>query len=148
MRNDFVDRWFGFRFGTVCGYSPNPRNRLLLNSMTKSALTNNHVSVTNASSFRAILSLHDLCRAIHRTISAEDGCGIYNLATFNTSFGDIAERASTFLNVPMLCYDGQDKYSFALDTTKFQKDLNFEFIGTLESIINECKKNNFSSDRL
>ena len=62
--------------------------------------------------------------------------------------GDIAERASTFLNVPMLCYDGQDKYSFALDTTKFQKDLNFEFIGTLESIINECKKNNFSSDRL
>ena len=149
LDNKFVDQWFGLRFGTVCGYSSNPRNRLLVNSMVRSAIRGNKVTVTNAESFRAILGLKDLCRAMYSIItSKENESGIYNLATFNTSFGDLGERVASFLDVEFIYSPGQDKYSFALNTSKFQNNFNFEFVNSLESIINECKKNDFAKDRL
>lgn len=140
--------YYGLRFGTVNGYSKNPRNRLMINSMVKSAKTKNLINVTNGDSYRAILGLNDLCRAIHAIINEEySSPGFYNLASFNMKIKDIGKNVADLLKCNYKESGGEDTYSFCLSTNKFEKEFNFEFKDTLESIVIEASNNDFSLDR-
>lgn len=156
-QKQFIDRWaetqfykrrlYGLRFATVCGYSPNPRNELMINSMVKSAQTQGIVRVTNSDSYRAILGLNDLCRAIYAIIELDGPAGFYNLASFNMQIGEIGKQVSDIFKCNLDSKKGQDKYSFSLDTTKFQETFNFEFRDTVESISLAAANNDFSKVR-
>lgn len=150
-----IDRWienkgynfYGLRFGTVCGYSKNPRNELMLNSMSRTAIRDKFVKVTNSDSYRAILGLNDLCRAITSIIEGPDIPGFYNLASFNEQIGVMGETVANYFKCSLNSIKGEDRYSFCLNTNKFQNTFNFKFEENIESIIKEAAKNDFSLNR-
>lgn len=141
-------KWYGLRFGTVCGYSENPRNELMINSMVASALQNNRVDVTSADLFRAVLGLTDLCRAVKSIIDSDGESGYYNLASFNMKIHNIGKVISDKFNTNFSSLlSGSSSYSFCLDTTKFCKEFNFIFEDTIDSIAEAAAKNDFSRVR-
>jgi nucleoside-diphosphate-sugar epimerase len=144
-----MDNVFGLRFGTVCGFSPNPRNELLINSMVKSAYMHGRVNVAGPDFYRAVLDINDLCRAITKMIFTEDvPGGIYNLASFNSSIGQVGKEVSNILNVPLNVNETTDTlYSWRIDTSKFQKDYDFQFEGSIASIVKSAGKNDFNRVR-
>jgi nucleoside-diphosphate-sugar epimerase len=133
----------GLRFGTINGSAPNMRVDLMLNSMVASAMEMAVVSVTNPGIYRAILGVPDLCRAIDILLTTEEYVpGVYNLNSFN---GKVAEFAIAVAKATQSDIEQHsDKpgvYNFKLDNTKFCNTYNFKFQCTVESIIEDLKKN-------
>jgi nucleoside-diphosphate-sugar epimerase len=129
----------GLRFGTVNGHSPVFRTDVMINSMTYSALTDGAITVTNKDVKRPILALKDLGRALQKIISGDFIPGIYNLSSFNSSVGEIADTVGNILNIPVIDKGKTNTYNFIVDCSKFQKTYNFHFTETIESITNEVK---------
>jgi nucleoside-diphosphate-sugar epimerase len=156
--------YYGLRFGTVGGWSPNLRTDIMINAMVHSAKIDNHIKLYVKDIMRPILGINDLCNALKTIIeSNQDNRGIYNLASLNSTSKDIAYCVSNVLNVPVKEYNNleieqitncklQSKaYNFAIDTNKFQEKFNFSFNDTIESItksiVNDydaCQKTNRS----
>lgn len=151
---DVVQEWYGLRFGTVCGYSPVPRNELLLNSMVRAGVTKNRVTVTDSKANRSILGLNDLCRAVLAIIENPKKWqgeldNIFNLASFSTDMHTAGKAVADHLsaNFDSFKAEGPNAYSFMLDTSKFQRRFNFHFEDTFKSIIEECKHNDLTVER-
>lgn len=82
--------YYGLRFGSVNGASPNFRGDLMINAMTTSAINEGVVRISNRDKYRPILGMQDLVRAVEHVIEAkEDLRGIYNVASFNSTIGEI-----------------------------------------------------------
>jgi nucleoside-diphosphate-sugar epimerase len=125
----------GLRFGTVNGWSPNLRVDVMINSMYSTAIVMNEIVITNKHINRALLGLEDLCRAIEAIIE-QPQAGIYNLSSFNTTVGEIAEVVSTKLAVPIVDKGNTPNvYDFALDTTLFETTYGFTFKETPATIV-------------
>lgn len=143
--------WYGLRFGTVCGYSPNPRNELLINSMVRSAKLQGKVTVTGSQSFRAVLGLNDLTRAI-RAILDDDSRRVghvYNLASFSMKIHDIGDQVSRYFHSDFTSSpDNAGPYSFQLSTARFEGQFGFKFEDTPASIAEEAAHNDFTKDRV
>lgn len=134
--------YYGLRFGSVAGYSPNMRLDLMINAMTVSAITTGEVNVFNGNASRPILSIDDLCNSVITIIeSNEDRRGIYNIASFNNSIFEIAQGVSNYMNVPLNDNGNTFTYDFSISSEKFSKEFNFVFKGTTENIIDEIKNN-------
>ena len=129
----------GLRFGTVNGKSPIFRTDVMINSMVYSALTDGVINITNKDVKRPILALKDLSRALHKIISTDFIPGIYNLASFNSTVGEIADTVGKILNIPVVDRGRTETYNFIVDCSKFEKTYNFSFTETIESITNEVK---------
>jgi nucleoside-diphosphate-sugar epimerase len=129
--------YYGLRFGTVNGASPNLRVDIMINAMVNSAMTNGHINLINAETRRPILYINDLCRAVFEiVVSKEDNPGIYNLSSFNSTSGEIANRVAEILKVPI--HDlGKSKvvYDFLINNAKFCKTYGFKFEGNVEKIV-------------
>ena len=136
-------RFYGLRFGTVCGYSSNPRNELMINSMTQSALLDKKVVVSNPDYFRAVLGMQDVCRAITYLLTGEIPPGHYNLASFNMTIGDIGQEIARQFKVKLEISSGDSNYSFCLDVTKFERCAGMEFLETPETIAKQAARNDF-----
>lgn len=129
-------KYYGLRLGTVNGFSPNLRIDLMVNKMYDSAIKNREIRITNVKNFRPILGINDLCRAIDLIITKPAGCGIYNLASFNSTIGEIAKKVARHLGKIKLLNEGSSPgYNFSIDTRKFQKKFNFNFNETVETIL-------------
>lgn len=153
--------FYGLRFGTVNGWSPNMRSDIMINAMVTSALQDGHIKLYVKDILRPILGINDLCRAFCKIIDSPiDKPGIYNLASFNSTSEEIANKVSSVLNKPVKEYNTQDleritniklqtnAYNFAIDSSKFCKEYDFKFDETVETIteniilkFNECSKN-------
>lgn len=80
------------RKGTVCGYSPRMRLDLIINTMFKSALKDNTITVNNPSIWRPILSIGDAANAYIRAVEANQSIsGIFNIASGNYTVGEIGD---------------------------------------------------------
>lgn len=138
--------YYGLRFGSVNGYSPNMRLDLMINAMTTNALKNKCVEVFNGQAHRPILSIVDLVRAVETIVNSEvDKRGVYNLASVNHSIYDIGQKVANHLNVPVIDKGKNYTYDFTISSEKFIKEYNFEFTSTVESIADEvanCEFNN------
>jgi nucleoside-diphosphate-sugar epimerase len=152
--------FYGLRFGTVNGWSPNLRDDIMINAMTVSGLQLGHIKLYIKDILRPILGISDLCRALQFIIdSSEDKPGIYNLASFNSTSEEIANGVSKILQKPVLEYSVNDiekitnvklqtkAYNFAIDSSKFCKSYDFKFNETIETItqsildnFNNCNK--------
>ena len=133
--------YYGLRFGSVNGWSPNMRTDLMINSMTLSALKNKKVNVFNAHAHRPIVSTHDLCRAVDAIINSGDKRGIYNVASFNLNIGDVGRKVADHLNVELVDKGVSQTYDFMISSDKFKNTFNFEFESTVESIVNSITSN-------
>lgn len=129
-------RYYGLRFGTVNGFSPNLRVDVMINKMYNSVKTKKRIVVVNPGIYRPILGMNDLSRAVERIIEKKAPRGIYNLASFNLTIKDIAIRtAKTLGNVRVdIKATPRSAYNFSINTNKFQKVFNFEFKDTPETI--------------
>lgn len=86
------------RKGTVCGYSPRMRLDLVINTMFKTALTTNVITVNNPSIWRPILAIQDAASAYIRAIECSaDISGTFNVASGNYTLGELADYVSEAL---------------------------------------------------
>lgn len=137
--------YYGLRFGSVNGWSPNMRTDLMINSMVTTSLKSKQVVVTNGHAYRPILSINDLCNAIEKIIeSNEDKRGVYNLASFNENILEIGQRIAKFMNVELVDKGNNYTYNFKIDSKKFTDAYSFEFKDTIESIANSITSKEYN----
>ncbi len=87
-----------FRQGTISGYSPRMRLDLAINTMMKNAISKNEITVSNPKIWRPILGLNDLCKAYQLAIESKPNTnGIFNIASFNTTIGELATQMAQLL---------------------------------------------------
>lgn len=130
----------GLRFGTVNGPGENIKRDLMINSMVYDAVLKKEIYVMNSEYYRPILSITDLINGIYKILNSDIKTGIYNMCSFNSSIGDIANEVSRNLNVKLIDRGSKLTYNFLMDSSKFQNDFNFKFELKIEDIIQELKK--------
>jgi nucleoside-diphosphate-sugar epimerase len=145
------NRVFGLRFGTVNGFSPVLRDDVMLNAMTSAAWSLGQVKLYSPKTRRSILAISDLTRGVKAILNSTRNCGgIYNMASFTSTSGEMASAVSETFSVPvnlMSPVDGSvvkgneklvsSKYDFSLGCDKFCSDFRFQFEGSISSILKE-----------
>lgn len=142
--------YYGLRFGTVNGPAPHVRSDVMINAMTNTAMTKGEIHVFNADTKRSILGIKDLVKAIEKIIDSKESYpGIYNLASFTSTSGEIAEAVGLVNGVPVINKDEpsvitnekleKKTYNFGVTTQKFQDTFDFQFEATVESISQDMK---------
>jgi nucleoside-diphosphate-sugar epimerase len=131
----------GLRFGSVSGFSKNFRNENLMNSLTMNSLKGT-ITVSNGDSMRSILGINDACRAIENIISKGIVNNIYNLTSLNDKIVNFGIKIQNITNSELIINDSfKTDYSFNISNTLFEKDYNFKFQDTVESIYQEIIDN-------
>lgn len=134
--------YYGLRFATVNGFSLHLRNDVMINKMVFDSIRNHKIEVYNPGRRRPILGINDLCRAFLAIIQKEDSIpGIYNLASFNSSVGVIANRVAEITKVPVEIVGETPSMDFLVSTEKFINAFNFKFVETTESIARDVLDN-------
>ena len=133
----------GLRFGTVNGGSSIIRRDLMINSMVWSALNTGTITVTNKHVKRPILSIRDLAKAVHTILVNNVKRDIYNLASFNSTVGEIASIVREFTHADIIDKGTTSTYNFAIDTTKFKHLHGFTYDDNVHSVVDnviDCYK--------
>lgn len=143
LKNNPIRHWYGLRFGTVNGFSPNYRSELIINSMVNSAIKNLEITIMNKNVHRAILGIEDLCCAIIRIIEFPiSQSGIYNISSFNDSVENIAKKISSNIRSAIIDKGITDQtYDFLTSTLKFEKQFEFKFKQNIENIVSGIVNN-------
>lgn len=137
-----ASRFYGLRFGTVNGFSPNLRIDLMINKMYEAAKEEKKIEVYNPQVYRPILGIQDLCRAIETIIRLDKKPGIYNLASFNSTVQKISKEVSSAIgNVKVVNKGKSSTYDFSISTEKFETVFSFNFKDTVADIISSLKTN-------
>jgi nucleoside-diphosphate-sugar epimerase len=137
-------QYYGLRFATVCGPSASMRFTML-NAMVKSAIQNREVIATNPAVNRPILCIFDLARAVAAILSGEDHPGIYNLASWNSTVGEMAKAVHRYfagrgLDVKISENNAPIFYDFSIDASRFRATYGFAFRSTPETVIDALHK--------
>lgn len=139
--------YYGLRFGSVNGYSPNMRLDLMINSMVTSSMNTKEVVVTNGQAHRPILSINDLVRSVETIVeSTEDKRGIYNISSFNIEIKEVGKKVANFMNVQLIDKGNTFTYDFQITCDKFINAYNFKFVDTVESIAESIISNDFNKN--
>lgn len=133
--------YYGLRFGSVSGYSPNFRGDLMINRMTYCAMKEGKLNVFNGSVFRPILGIRDLTRAVSKILEGGDRRGIYNVASFNARIIDIAKAVAARFGAKVESIEGPPTYDFSIDSTKFQRTFDITLEETVDTIIDGLIQN-------
>jgi nucleoside-diphosphate-sugar epimerase len=126
--------FYALRFGTVCGPSENLRLDLMINRMVWSAVTRGKIQVANPQIRRPILGIGDLCRAVELILRGPDDPGIYNLASFNTTVGEVAAEVCAILGCGIERLPESPTYDFSMENNKIALSYGFqpaESVGTI-----------------
>lgn len=126
---------YGLRFGTINGPSPNISNNLMMNAMVHTARTEGYVRVNNVTARRPILGISDVTRAIRAVVEGPKKPGVYNLASFNSTVGELASAVSATFGVPIHTQPDTPTYDCVMSAKKFERAYRFKFQATAESII-------------
>lgn len=128
--------FYGLRLATVNGFSANFRKDSMINSLVYSATERGYMQAGNVESNRSILDIEDFLNAVEAIVDCpNDKRGIYNVASFNSTVGSIADKAGKFLEVKVVNTGTREINDFSMDTSKFKKTFDFSFMGSVESII-------------
>lgn len=138
----------GLRQGTVCGYSPRMRLDLVVNTMFKTAVSEQTITVNNPAIWRPILAVRDAAQAYIRGIeSASETSGIFNVASGNYTVGEIAdlvkEGVQEYLGIDAkLNIKGvQDYRNYKVSIEKARTILSFKPRYEVRDIVNDLVKN-------
>jgi len=131
------------RQGTVSGVSPRMRFDLAINTMVKNAILKNEITLSNSLIWRPILGLTDLCQAYLLALNSEDKNGIYNVASFNATVGELAFEVKEVIDsvfkrdVKITDNHVQDYRNYKVSWNKIQEDLGYKPSQTAKGIITE-----------
>lgn len=133
----------GLRFGSVSGFSKNFRSENLLNAVTMSAIKDHKITVTNPQNYRSVLGMKDLCRVFTTLLESESiNNRIYNVTSVNTRILDFAEQIRSFSNCELIINGASTtNFSFNCDNSLFQKEFDFRFQDTVESMYYDIVNN-------
>jgi len=80
------------RQGTVCGYSPRMRFDLIVNTMYRTAICDEVITINNPSIWRPIIDVRDTSMAFLRAVQADLSIsGIFNVACGNFTVGQVGD---------------------------------------------------------
>jgi nucleoside-diphosphate-sugar epimerase len=129
----------GLRFGSVSGFSPNFRNENLLNALTLSSINQQPLTISNGDAYRSVLGLNDLCCAIDKIIEVDIIKNkIYNLTSVSDKIINFGYEVKRLTDSELIVNDSfKTDYSFNCSAELFEKDYNFKFGDTIESIYND-----------
>lgn len=125
-------RPIALRKGTVGGWSPRMRFDLVVNAMTKSALTQGKVIVNNPSIWRPLVDVRDVVAAYVRSIESNlDISGVYNISEDNYTIGRLADLVKDTLvesghKVTIETRSVQDFRNYKVSNAKAQAELDFK----------------------
>lgn len=131
----FGGETWGLRFGTVCGWSHNLREDLLLNSMTMTAARERVVRLANPKTNRPILGINDLCRAVSHIVNGKVASGVYNLLTKNVTMEEMAEEVATVCQARIERAEMQNAYNILASNDKFRSQNSFEFTDWVPELV-------------
>jgi nucleoside-diphosphate-sugar epimerase len=132
------------RQGTVCGFSPRMRMDLIVNTMFKTAMTDNKIVINNASIWRPIFDIRDAVDAYSRAIVADRAIsGVFNVASGNYTIQQVGEAVKKEVErlagrrIDMEIKNIQDFRNYRVDTNKAQKILGFQPESKIEDIVDD-----------
>jgi nucleoside-diphosphate-sugar epimerase len=125
------------RLGTLHGVSARMRFDLVVNAMTRSAVTTGRVHLYGGDQRRPLLAVQDAARFIAARTDGDWVPGVYNLATENLHIRDVAqavldELPGTALDV--VGGDVEDRRDYAVDTSKVAPLLDFQPAHAVDSV--------------
>jgi nucleoside-diphosphate-sugar epimerase len=136
------------RKGTISGFSPRMRLDLIINTMFKTAVRDNTITVNNPSIWRPILSIDDAATAYIRAIEANLSIsGIFNLASGNYTVGEVGDLIKSAveerldIHVNLCIKHIQDYRNYKVSTEKAANVLSFHPTGTVKSIVDNLIDN-------
>jgi len=133
----------GLRFGSLGGFSKNFRGENLLNSLSLSSLRTKKITVSNPDKFRSVLGMNDLCRVFSNILNSDNIKNkVYNITSINSKIIEFAETIQNLSKCELVVNDSfPTNYSFNCDNSLFEKDYNFKFQDTVETIYNDIINN-------
>ena len=99
--------------------------------------------VYNSDTRRSILGIVDLSGGINKILnSSVSTCGIFNMSSFDSTSGKMAEYVSKKIGCNLKSIDTKtntnivsSKYDFVLSCDKFSKTFDYEFKESMESVV-------------
>lgn len=144
-----IDAWgaltglelYGLRLGTVNGFARHLRTDVMLNRMVATARLEGLIRVKDPEVNRPILGVRDLCRAVERILRAKEPApGVYNLASFNLTVGELAERTSLLTRADLVLAPPGPAHDLRMSTCKFERTFGFVWEETVESIVGSLEE--------
>lgn len=134
--------YISLRFGTVNGYTKNWRDELVVNKMCQDAYKFNLLSLSNATSWRAILDINELANAFSVLLqNLKFSQTIYNLSSYNCQMQDIANSVQKITNCKIeKGKDSPQSYSFSMDSNLFCRDFDYKFSTRMDLLIDNILK--------
>lgn len=136
------------RQGTVCGYSPRMRLDLVVNTMFKSAVADNKITVNNPEIWRPVLAIQDAVQAYIKAIQLDHNIsGIFNISSGNFTVGEIADAVKTSverklgIEIPVITKNIFDKRNYKVSIQKAKEIFGFEPAGSIYSIVDDLYEN-------
>ena len=135
------------RKGTVGGWSPRMRYDLVVNAMTKSALTNGKIIVNNPNLWRPLVDIRDVVQSYILSIEADPAIsGIFNISIENYTVGRIALEIQSELknlghDTDIEIKNIQDVRNYKADNQKVKNVLDFNPKYTIGDSVREILEN-------
>jgi len=136
------------RQGTISGYSPRMRLDLVVNTMFKSAILNQEITVNNPAIWRPILSINDAANAYIRAIEAQkEISGIFNICSGNYTVGEIGElvkqgvEEDLGIKIKLKIKKIKDYRNYKVSAEKAKKIINFNPSNNISTIVKDLGNN-------
>jgi nucleoside-diphosphate-sugar epimerase len=130
------------RQGTICGHSPRMRFDLVINTMFKTALTGDLISVNNPSLWRPIFHIQDAVTAYMRAVQADYSLGgVFNVSSDNYTIGQAGDLVKyelerlTGKRVRIVLKDVKDFRNYKVSIHKARTELGFQPKRSIEDIV-------------
>ena len=140
-------RPISMRKGTVGGWSPRMRFDLVVNTMTKFALTKGKITVHNPKLWRPLIDIRDVVDAYTLAISAPSAVSeVFNVCTENYTIGDLAQRIRSELEdhgyeIDLDIQKKKDVRNYLSSNDKIKRILNFRPKYNPEDSVREVLEN-------
>ena len=136
------------RQGTVSGYSPRMRLDLIVNTMFKSALLTNTITVHNPAIWRPVLGINDAVTAYIRSIESDANIsGIFNVASGNFTVGEVADLVKNCINsnmdkeINLNIEHRQDYRNYKVSIERARNMLSYKPRSDIEAIVQDLIDN-------
>lgn len=147
-------RPISLRKGTVGGWSKRMRFDLVVNAMTKSALTTGVITVNNPNIWRPLIDIRDVVKGYTRAIECDSSItGIFNLSQDNCTIGRLAEEIKeeienlTNKKITVQVKNVQDIRNYKVTNEKAKTVLDFQPVYTPRETVREIIKNTYNKNK-
>jgi nucleoside-diphosphate-sugar epimerase len=135
------------RKGTISGYSPRMRLDLIVNTMFRTALHEETITIHNPAIWRPILAIEDAITAYIRAVEAHETIsGIFNIASGNYTVGEVGDLVKTEIErqlgvkVKLLIRHLQDFRNYKVSFEKAKNVLSFHPQHDIRAIVCQLVK--------